>query len=190
LHVVFGPDEEIVRVSVVEIRDSGSHYEQDLEQAWLGEILAGNPSSDFTVDQAYHVEIEASRMGAEVLLKSSLVLKLQADCSLCLEKFNIAVPVVFAITLKPKPHAIGPMPEDVELKPEELDEYFYEGDAIDLNEIFREQILLALPMYPRCTDSCRGLCVVCGTNLNQAQCECDRGEVDPRWAALKSINKH
>jgi len=63
------------------------------------------------------------------------------------------------------------------------DRYPLEGWVVDLAEILREQIDLQLPMAVRCREQCRGLCAVCGADLNEAACNC-RHEADARWAAL------
>ena len=63
----------------------------------------------------------------------------------------------------------------------------FDGKVIDLDPIVREQLLLALPMSAVCTEDCKGLCTVCGQNLNEKQCGCDTRQVDPRLAALKNI---
>ena len=58
------------------------------------------------------------------------------------------------------------------------------GDSV---EVVREQILLAMPEQVFCWEDCKGLCPKCGTNLNLIDCKCADDEVDPRWAALKSL---
>ncbi len=78
--------------------------------------------------------------------------------------------------------------EEAELALEELDEALVIGGEIDLAEVVREQILLALPEQVFCKDDCKGLCPKCGGNRNLIDCSCDREEIDPRWAALKNIN--
>ena len=60
-------------------------------------------------------------------------------------------------------------------------------DEIDLGHLMREQFYLALPMKPLCGDDCRGLCPVCGTNLNRGRCQCKREWEDPRLAVLKTL---
>jgi len=57
-------------------------------------------------------------------------------------------------------------------------------DFMDLTEEVREAIILALPGYPVCRETCRGLCMTCGTNLNKGSCACHRTGKDSRWAAL------
>ena len=71
--------------------------------------------------------------------------------------------------------------------PGEAEEDVYSGKEIDLDPILREQLLLALPGYPVCKDDCKGLCPVCGANLNDRECGCDRHVPDPRWAGLKNV---
>jgi uncharacterized protein len=70
---------------------------------------------------------------------------------------------------------------------EDADEERFDGRKIDLDPILREQLLLALPMNVVCKDSCEGLCAVCGQNLNEKKCGCERKVLDPRLAPLKNI---
>ena len=42
-------------------------------------------------------------------------------------------------------------------------------------------------MKPLCADDCKGLCPVCGKNLNRETCDCNRTWDDPRMAALREL---
>jgi uncharacterized protein len=42
---------------------------------------------------------------------------------------------------------------------------------IDLRSLFREYLILAMPIRPVCSSNCKGLCAVCGANLNKKICE-------------------
>ena len=53
----------------------------------------------------------------------------------------------------------------------------------------REQIMLAVPEFVICRETCRGLCPRCGTNLNESDCGCSEPQVDGRWAALKRLSE-
>ncbi len=79
--------------------------------------------------------------------------------------------------------------ENVELQKDDLIRSVYEGDAVDLDELVREQILLALPTRTLCREECKGLCPECGANLNAGECDCAQKEIDPRWAALADLKK-
>ena len=60
-------------------------------------------------------------------------------------------------------------------------------DKLCLDELIYDDILLNLPGKILCEDDCRGLCTVCGINLNQGNCECSTERVDPRLEALKQF---
>jgi uncharacterized protein len=58
---------------------------------------------------------------------------------------------------------------------------------LDLAPLVRETILLELDLERLCRDDCRGLCPVCGIDLNTASCHCDTTVIDDRWAALEGF---
>ena len=66
----------------------------------------------------------------------------------------------------------------------EEETYRLEGTEVDLAPLVRDAVLLHLPPAPLCSEDCRGLCTRCGANLNEAECGCEPGPSDPRWAAL------
>lgn len=66
------------------------------------------------------------------------------------------------------------------------DAYRIEDDALNLEPVIRDQVVLALPYSPLCQEDCAGLCLDCGTNLNEELDHSHQDKVDPRWAALKT----
>ncbi|MEO0161284.1 MAG: DUF177 domain-containing protein [candidate division WOR-3 bacterium] len=62
--------------------------------------------------------------------------------------------------------------EKVELKSGDIDKVYYGGNDIDLSIGIRESIVLAIPSAPLCSQDCKGLCPICGTNLNNEKCNC------------------
>lgn len=56
--------------------------------------------------------------------------------------------------------------------------------TIDLGPIIEETLLLSLPMKAVCDSDCKGICTVCGQNLNQQSCDCDLDYIDPRLEKL------
>jgi uncharacterized protein len=61
-------------------------------------------------------------------------------------------------------------------------------DQVDLELVSREAILLDLPLAPLCRADCAGLCITCGTDLNDHACTCASSTADPRWAALDALS--
>ncbi len=62
-----------------------------------------------------------------------------------------------------------------------------QGDAIDLEQMLRDAVVLALPFRPLCTDDCAGLCPRCGVRLADDPDHRHDEENDPRWAALATL---
>lgn len=98
------------------------------------------------------------------------------NCGRCLENFCTDIQVAFSEIYL----AAGSETENE-------DALFYEGDEIDITDLVRESLLLAEPLKIVCKEECKGLCTVCGTNLNASTCSCDRDSVDPRLAVLQKL---
>ncbi len=62
-----------------------------------------------------------------------------------------------------------------------------EGDLIDLEPALRDQVVLALPFTPLCSDDCAGLCPECGVRLDDEPGHKHEDAVDPRWSALSGL---
>lgn len=61
------------------------------------------------------------------------------------------------------------------------------NELINLTPDVREDILLSLPMVAVCSDTCRGLCGVCGANLNRENCKCKRQVKPDAWRMLDGL---
>ncbi|QQS41572.1 MAG: DUF177 domain-containing protein [Acidobacteriota bacterium] len=119
------------------------------------------------------------------VIEAEIVAPLEIDCSRCLER----IPSVHEFVFKSAFASAEQLNEEVEveLDLQDLELSFAEDDEIDLRDVIREQIVLNLPARPLCREDCKGLCEVCGGNLNKVSCDCKQEETDPRWAALKNL---
>ena len=118
--------------------------------------------------------------------------ELELQCSRCLEPF--VMPVDREFDLRYLPHGAAEPEADDDDEGDEVEDddvavTFYRDDAIDLNELLREQFYLALPMKPLHAEDCQGICPQCGTNRNIAPCDCNPQWEDPRLAGLKTLLK-
>lgn len=120
----------------------------------------------------------------EIRVKGHISVAMEADCDRCLEP--AAMPLDSDLELYYRPVAEG-FGEEKELDSGEAEMGFYEGDGLELNDVLREYVLLAVPMQRLCRQDCKGICPVCGQNRNLKDCQCQTEAVDARWAALKEI---
>jgi len=125
------------------------------------------------------------RSGHEVRLEGQILARAEVDCDRCLKQVSVPIETTFDVTYVPASDYVEG--DAAELQEEDLAVSVYEDEVIDMDELVREQVLLTLPTRALCTEDCKGLCPVCGTNRNETSCECEPREVDPRWGALKDI---
>ncbi len=73
---------------------------------------------------------------------------------------------------------------------EELTFSEVEDNIADLTELLRDTVIASQPIQNLCKSNCKGLCPICGANLNKGDCKCDQLIVDPRLEVLKNfLNK-
>jgi len=110
------------------------------------------------------------------------------ECSRCLKKFTFAVVSELDIELAPA-STLGAA--EHELAGGELDTEFYEGEDIDPVSLIKEQLLISIPMVPLHSPECKGLCSVCGTDLNKTECGHQRNAPGDfgAFSALKDLLK-
>ena len=128
----------------------------------------------------------ATRHGHQVRLRGTIKARAEIDCDRCLTPIAVPVETDFDVTYVPATEYAAEE-EVAELQEEDLSLSVFEGEAIDIDELVREQVLLALPTRALCREDCAGLCPVCGVNKNNKTCHCESKEIDPRWQALKDL---
>jgi len=113
--------------------------------------------------------------GQIVSLKGNITGIIEVQCSRCLELLDYHLNVEFSEDFSKLDHG-GEI-------------YPIEEDSIDLKDMVIDNLILSIPLKYLCSEDCRGLCTVCGKNLNKYQCNCNKDNVDPRLAVLKDLFK-
>ena len=184
-----------MRVNIDEIKEAGLERRWDVAREALDSMVEGDRSG-WRARGPVHVDVRLEKVERRVLVKAAARAELQAQCGRCLKPIEAEVPVDFDLTLVPADEYEDEagQGEDETHRPVagsfdagEAEEEVYTGKVIDLDPILREQVLLALPAYPVCRADCKGLCSVCGNDLNERECGCDRKVPDPRWAGLAKL---
>ena len=114
--------------------------------------------------------------GEAVRLSADVEADVQSRCALCLEPVHqhLAAQIDALFAREPDP--------------EDPDQFPLEGYKIETNDVAREALLLELPMRFLCSEDCKGICPVCGTNRNIAPCTCQEGgERQNPFSALSKL---
>jgi len=121
----------------------------------------------------------------DIRIQGRLATSLELSCARCLEPVMQEVKREFDLLYRPQGADAGR--DEMSVTDAEAEISYYEGEGLLLDDVVREQVLLAAPLKVTCRVDCKGLCPHCGTNLNQEQCSCAVVPEEPRWAALKEI---
>jgi uncharacterized protein len=131
-------------------------------------------------------DIQFIRSAQGIFVFGTLRASLELTCVRCLTPF--ALPLEFTLEEEFRPTidiytgTALPLPSD--------DEVATQIDAhheIDLAEVIRQNLLLAIPLRPLCRSRCAGLCPICGKNWNDGPCDCHTVEIDPRLEKLRAL---
>jgi uncharacterized protein len=121
----------------------------------------------------------------DIRVKGTLATSLDLNCARCLEPVAQDVSRDFDLLYRPLGADAGR--DEMSVTDAEAEISYYQGEGVALEDVVREQVLLAVPLKVICREDCKGLCPHCGKNLNQEQCSCAVEAEEPRWAALKEI---
>jgi len=118
------------------------------------ELLEGILSEPTKIKSA-EVKLSFSVAGREILVKGRIMLNLETQCSRCLKEFSY------------------------DFSEEFFETYSINDKLIDIIDIIRQTTALANEIQYLCSEDCKGLCFLCGKNLNETQCDCKVEKTSP-----------
>jgi len=121
----------------------------------------------------------ANMEAGKVRVEGSVKLTLRTNCDRCLAE----VPTVLDLQFE----RIVSAPETAADEEAEDDPDIMKGYQLDTEELVHNEIIGNWPTKILCKEDCRGLCPVCGQNLNERDCGCDTFVPDPRMAVIQDI---
>ncbi len=172
-------------VSLDEITEDGLDVEWQEDASSLTSYVQHFPRIDFAFETPLTASAKIWKAGPSVVIKGRVAAVLGLRCVRCLETFSQSISSNFEVTLLPSKESSDG--EEVELSEEDMESNFYEGGEIRLSEIACEQIFLEIPYQPLCREDCKGLCPVCGKDLNRTSCECRKENLETGFAVLRKL---
>lgn len=120
-----------------------------------------------------------------VLAEAQAHVDLELVCGRCAEPFVQRVTMDFVEEFEPRIDVLSGrvLPTTQEDPAVFIDDH----NMLDISEVVRQTLLLAMEEYPHCREDCPGLCPYCGANLAEGPCGCGEVPLDPRWAALADL---
>ena len=144
-----------------------------------------------------HLDVRFEAVTEGVLVTGTATAPVAGECARCLAPLTTTVTASFTELYLYQPdkhdrhdkHYRHDKHDRLDENDEQDEEQFYlDGDLLDLEPVLRDAVVLALPMSPLCREDCPGLCVECGVPLAGAGPGHRHDDApDPRWAGLKQF---
>ena len=142
-----------------------------------GDLFEGSP---FVCEKPLDVVLNATWAGSgELVVRGGVVGTVSQDCRRCLDRVERHVDVDITLLFAPSDLLEEDDGETLRLA--------MGVREIDLEPYLCDEVVLAIPAFAECRVDCRGLCAGCGENLNESECQCLPGGMDPRWDALRTL---
>lgn len=153
-------------ISLVRLPVAGLHFEHQYE---AGELDAGK--HEFELSEPPHITGRIKQSGLDMRVTGDLHAALTVPCDRCLQAVPVTVAESFNLVYVPV-EAERVRKGEIELHGEDLEFSYYANDELEVDQLVREQLELALPARVLCRVDCRGLCPHCGADLNLEPCQC------------------
>lgn len=171
-----------MQVRFNEISPQGSRYE-------ITNIESLAAQHDFVVKGPVQACCTLRRKGEDkVEMQGQVHAVVSLVCDRCLGEYDVEVDTSFLLLFEVESEHPWHLKE-VELQVSNLDHEVLDEPVVDLDDVMRQQVYLALPMKNLCSESCRGICSRCGANLNSVVCRCAEEDKPSPFSGLARLKK-
>lgn len=165
-----------MRINLKELKQKTVASEDYSFNARFGDELLSSLGGRFS--GPVHADLRVESTGKVFWARGDLHTGIVFACSRCLQEFIFPVNIELDFNIADAVYRNDFAEEEA---------VFFTGDEVDITSYLEEEILLSLPMQPLCDENCRGLCPICGANLNVENCRCSDEKIDPRWEKLMQL---
>jgi uncharacterized protein len=161
----------------LELKPGAIDFGEEAEQ--MGNLAASGRA------EVIHEHRGPKEIVPDIRLQGRFAGQFQVPCARCIEPVEIPLAADFDLIFRPIGADTEPPERSITAPETEIG--YYQKDSLSLEDVLREQVLLALPVRTLCKPDCKGLCPRCGANRNTQPCSCEVGPSDPRWEALTGL---
>jgi uncharacterized protein len=150
------------------------------EEVMIGFSTFSSKLGDFPILHKAPISLRiANQENKQLMLSGSVELEVEMLCNRCLTE----VPTTICFDID----KVLTITDDSAVDEEMEDTDYLIGFELDVDKLVYAEILVNWPMKVLCKEDCKGICKVCGMNLNSGACNCQKTELDPRMAAIQDI---
>jgi uncharacterized protein len=169
-----------MRIEIENLENAGGNFSREYQTDELT-----FDEQDLRLVEPVRVSGRIRRKNEKVELRGKLATRVAVPCGRCLKVVEFPLAVEFSERFTPA--VAWKNEEQHELDPEDLDLAVFDGQGIELDDLVKEEIVLAMPGHTLCQEACKGLCPNCGNDLNESSCACAANQIDSRWEKLKDL---
>jgi len=141
------------------------------------------PTDDVTPVGPVEGELRVENIGSLLLLRGVLRALVRVNCARCLAAFELPMEIEVE-----EEFATETTEPDVSTMDREEPEASAMSDfMLDVSELIRQELVASVPIAAVCREGCRGICPVCGQDLNEGTCTCAAEPLDSRWSRLADL---
>ncbi len=177
-------------ISLNDIPPEGRHILADDQDIWLTPLEEFNMQCQ--VVEPIKARLNLTPIPGGIMIRGELSGSVELPCNRCVEPMPIIISAQIDRFESSGDVALG-------FEDDEDDEFDEEGEVLshikienaiavlDVAALCWEEFMLAFPLRPICSSDCKGLCALCGTNLNEEKCLCAQDSGDARLAVLRAV---
>jgi uncharacterized protein len=138
----------------------------------------------FEIVEDKPVELVITNIGKnKVEIHGLIDLSLNIPCDRCLADVKTRISLTFN-------REVDICDDETKREEDSEEQDYIDGYNLDLDKLVHNEILMHFPGKTLCRLDCKGLCTICGANLNESECGCDRQTLDPRMSVIQDIFKN
>lgn len=171
-----------MKIKLDDIPEEGLSLDVTAEGKDLEAISGG---LDFSIPAPVSAHLDVMSAEGRVIVRGRMSASAAFSCARCLKTFRQPLDSEISVFfVRGRVQS-----KEQELTGDDLEVNYLEGSELDTDEILLSQIALEAPMQPLCAGDCKGLCPMCGTDLNAGPCGCKTAgeKIDARLAGLKDF---
>lgn len=183
-----------MKLSIEQLAESPRRLDFERPAEWWAERAGEVQAAEGELLAPLGFTLDASKLASNVFLEGLFRGEMGAECGRCLKRYCHALEGDFRLVLEPagdraptEPSGVAELARDGMVLGDNLDQGWYRGPEIDLENYLGEVVALSMPVQPICREECKGLCPVCGVDRNTASCDCTQQNPESPFAVLAAL---